>query len=143
MIWKLLFIGFVLSNNRTNKILLLNSMPRNELSKRQRSNSEDINTTNETIGEIYNKSHRPFFYERSGYDERYNSSKDNISDHDVILNITKFYQQMELLKTLENKNVPQQRKLEYIEEYNKHNRKHPYLPDIFSGGLKNDWEFNL
>jgi hypothetical protein len=56
MIWKLLFIGFVLSNNRTNKILLLNSMPRNELSKRQRSNSEDINTTNETIGEIYNKS---------------------------------------------------------------------------------------
>ena len=49
MIWKLLFIGFILRNNRTNKILLLNSMPRNEVSKRQRSNSEDINSINDVI----------------------------------------------------------------------------------------------
>jgi hypothetical protein len=48
---------------------------------------------------------------------------------------------MELLKTLENNRTSQYVKLDFIERYNKNENPSPLMPDIFSGGLYKDWDF--
>ena len=47
---------------------------------------------------------------------------------------------MLLLKTLENKNLSQHIKLELLENYNRHELPSPIKPNIFAGGLLNDWD---
>jgi hypothetical protein len=74
----------------------------------------------------------------SGHDMTYNGNETN--ENLVILNITRFYRQMDLLNKLENPNISQQYKLRAIEEYNNNNNPSKYLPNIKAGGLFNDWE---
>jgi hypothetical protein len=51
--------------------------------------------------------------------------------------------QMELLKTLENNRTSQYVKLDFIEQYNRNENPSPLIPDIFSGGLYKDWNFDI
>lgn len=140
MFWKLLFVSFVLKNNRINRMILMDSVSNTAIPKRQRSNSDEFDLLNQPINVIQNRSRQPFFYNRSGYDERYNSSK-YPSDQEDILNLTRFYHQMELLKKLESEKVSQPNKVKLVEEYNKNEQPSPMVPDILSGELYKDWEW--
>ena len=140
MLWKLLFVSFVLKNTRINRFILMDSPHNTAIPKRQRSDSDDFDILNQPINVIQNRSHYSFFYNRSGYDERYNSSK-YPSDQEVILNLTRFYHQMELLKKLESENVSQPNKVKIVEEYNKNENPSPLIPDIYAGELYKDWDW--
>jgi len=140
MFWKLLFVSFVLKNNRINRMILMDSVSNTAIPKRQRSNSDDFEVLNQPIHVIQNRSYQLFFYNRSGYDERYNSSK-YPSDQDIIFNITRFYHQMELLKKIESQKVSQQNKVKLVEEYNKNENPSPMVPNIHAGELYKDWDW--
>jgi hypothetical protein len=58
----------------------------------------------------------------------------------VILNITRFYRQMDLLNKLENPNISEHYKLRAIEDYNTDNNPSKYMSNIKAGGLFKDWE---
>jgi len=81
-----------------------------------------------------------FKRETSGRDERYdhyyNVTK---NDHEVVLNISKFMVQMELLRKLECTTLSQNDKLKHIEEYEKVHGHYKYANNITAGGLFNDF----
>ena len=122
MLWKIFFLSFVLKNNRRRKQILLDSFTSNLPIKRERRYSDEFN-----------------FNLNDGYDGRYNGT-DN--DHELLVNITHFNRKMNLLKTLENKNILQDIKVKLIEEYNINEIPSPILPNIHSGGLFKDWEWD-
>ena len=142
MIWKAILFGFILKNIKNKQLILNDSIPTSSIPKRQRSYSDEFDTMNTTEKEIIINCSRSFFNRHSGYDETYNSSK-HPSDEDIIFNITRFNRQMELLKTLENKNMSQSNKVKYIQQYNKDEYPNPIMPNIFSGGLYKDWDFDF
>ena len=109
------------------------------ISRRSRSYSDDLDNCTDSNNFSFIRNNNNFF-SKSGYDNRYNGT-DN--DNDIILNITKFNIQMELLKTLENKHVSQHVKLDFIKQYNRNEKPSPLMPDIFSGGLYKDWNFDI
>ena len=132
MIWKTFLISFILNSGKHKNLILKDSIYTSPT--RSRSYSEDLDDNNNSS---FIKNPNSFF-SKSGYDNRYNGTQGN----DVILNITRFNMQMELLKTLENKHVSQDVKLDFIEQYNKNKNASHMMPDIFSGGLYKDWEFD-
>jgi hypothetical protein len=121
-----------MNNKKYTRYILLDAKHNEFNSRRQRSNSDEFDNkdTNE------NKS--SFFFQKIGYDNRYNYSENN----DVVINITQFIQQMELLKKLENKNISEPVKMDLIDNYKK-----DYSPsigfNIYEGGLFKDWNFDL
>jgi hypothetical protein len=105
--------------------------------------SQDISTnqnhTNE-ITELLTKKQNTSFFHEPGSDHRYNKTD---SDSDIIFNITKFHKQMSILKTLENKNVSQKKKLDLIEYYEKEEEPSPMKLNILAGGLTKDWNYDI
>jgi hypothetical protein len=140
MIWKTFLISFILNSGKHKNLILMDSIhtSNGKISRRSRSYSEDLDNLTETTKFSFIKNDNTFF-SKSGYDNRYNGTDDN----DMILNITKFNRQMELLKTLENKHVSQHVKIDFIEQYNKNENPSPLIHDIFSGGLYKDWEYDI
>ena len=108
-----------------------------KIQRRSRSYSDDLDNCSDNCSSSFIKNDNSFL-SKPGYDNRYNGT-DN--DNDIVLNITRFNMQMELLKTLENKDVSQHVKIDFIERYNKNKNSSPLMPDIFSGGLYKDWDF--
>ena len=142
MIWKTFLISFVLNSVKRKKNLILRESIHTSTEKipiRSRSYSDDLDNNSDSNSSRFIKTTNIFF-SKAGYDNRYNGS-DN--DSNIILNITRFYRQMELLKTLENKNVSRHTKLKLVENYEKHENHTPLLPNIFSGGLYNDWNYDI
>ena len=123
MLWRIFFLSFVLKNNKARKDIIINSLTTNLPIKRQRSYSDDFN-----------------FNLNDGYDGRYNGTD---KDDELLLNITHFNRKMKLLKTLENKNISQDIKVNLIEEHNKYENPSPILPNIHSGGLFKDWDWDI
>lgn len=77
----------------------------------------------------------------SGHDMTYNGNETHDTNENmVILNITRFYQQMDLLNKLENPNISEHYKLRAIEDYNTDNNPSKYMSNIKAGGLFKDWE---
>ena len=132
MFWKTLFISFIMNNKKYTRYILLDAKHNEFNSRRQRSNSDEFDNKDTNV----NKS--SFFFQKIGYDNRYNYSENN----DVVINITQFIQQMELLKKLENKNISEPVKMDLIDNYKKY-----YSPsigfNIYEGGLFKDWNFDL
>jgi hypothetical protein len=143
MIWKTFLVSFILNSSRHKKLFLLDStftssIPE-KIQRRSRSYSDDLDSGSNGTNFTFTKTTNTFF-SKPGHDNTYNGS-DN--DTDIILNITRFYRQMELLKSLENKNVSRQTKLKLVENYEKQENQTPLLPNIFSGGLYNDWNYDI
>jgi len=141
MIWKTFLISFVLNSVKRKNLILRDSIHTSteKIPIRSRSYSDDLDNCTDNNSSSFIKKPTTFF-SKAGYDNRHNES-DN--DNDVILNITRFNMQMEILKTLENKHVSQHVKLDLIEQYNKNKNPSPVMPDIFSGGLYKDWEYDI
>jgi hypothetical protein len=89
---------------------------------------------------VFNKQPKPFFH---GQDMRYNTSRNETEYNQVVMNITKFMEKMELLKKLENKNIDDFSKQLYIEEYKKRNEPISYGLHVENGDLFTDWDFTL
>ena len=82
------------------------------------------------------------FFKRdtSGRDERYDHYYNQTNnDNEMVLNISKFMIQMELLQKLESKTLSQFDKIIHIEEYEKVHGKYKQVNDITAGGLFNDF----
>ena len=139
MIWKTFLISFILNSSKYKNLMLRYSIHTSteKIPIRSRSYSDDLDNCTDSNSSSFIKNNNSFF-SKPGYDNRYNGT-DN--DNDVILNITQFNIQMELLKTLENNKTSQHVKLELIEQYNKNKNPSPLMPNIFSGGLCKDWDF--
>jgi hypothetical protein len=143
MIWKTFLISFILNSGKHKNLILWDStftasIPE-KIPRRSRSYSDDLENCTDTIKSTINNNNNNFF-SKPGYDNRYNGTE---NDNDIILNITKFNMQMELLKTLENKHVSQHVKIDFIDQYNKNENPSQFMPDIFSGGLYKDWNFDI
>jgi hypothetical protein len=85
------------------------------------------------------KSYNASFSKKAGYDERYDRIPDKASDNDIIMNLTKFYNDMKLLRELES-NISYFTKINLINENEKSKNKNSiYSHDLFAGGLLRDW----
>jgi len=84
----------------------------------------------------------PFFRRtaKEGRDERYDILYNETNDNEVLVNISRFIRQMDLLRKLESVKIPQQQKLDEIERYNHDNSPSKYAPNIKGGGLFRDWD---
>jgi hypothetical protein len=143
MIWKTFLISFILNSGKYKNLMLMDlsytaSLPE-KIPRRSRSYSDDLDNFMVSNSSSFIKSSNTLF-SKPGYDNRYNGT-DN--DSDIILNITRFNMQMEILKTLDNNHVSQHVKLDLIEQYNKNKNPSPLIPNIFSGGLYKDWEYDI
>jgi hypothetical protein len=136
MIWKTFLISFMMNSSKYKHLMLLDSVQHiSSGTKRLRSYSDDLdNSINNTSSVSFNKDNT--FFSKPGYDNRHNDSD---RDDEFILNITRFNEKMQLLKTLENKNLSQHVKLKLLENYNRDEIPSPIKPNIFAGGLLNDW----
>jgi hypothetical protein len=76
-----------------------------------------------------------------GYDGRHNSSSDY--DHEVIQRIKKHNYRMSLLKYLENPQNSISDKMKVLETGDIEEFQDKIAPDIKSGGLLNDWDFEF
>jgi hypothetical protein len=83
--------------------------------------------------------HKFFKRTTSGRDERYDYYYNESKNQDVLLNISKFMVQMELLRKLESDNISQTSKIKFIEEYEKIHGECKYRHNITAGGLLNDF----
>jgi hypothetical protein len=138
MLFKVFLIGFILKNINNRNVILNGAVSTNAVHQRQRSYSEDFENLNSTTNIDLNITHS-FFNRKHGYDERYNASKFK-PDDEILLNITKFNRQMDLLNKLESKRVSINDKVKLIDDYNRNENENPILPNIKQGGLYKDWE---
>jgi len=82
---------------------------------------------------------------RTGQDERYDTNNNNshFDQDSVLLNITHFIFQMELLTKLESQHLSQIDKMLVIEEYKKNTNDNEYIIRLKSGSLFKDWDFEM
>lgn len=127
MIWKTFFVSFMLNSSKYRNLVLIDS---EKTHRRQRTYSDDLENTTyyRQLGGLSSI---------NGFDNRYNGSE-NVDD--IVLNITRFNRQMELLKTLENNNISNHVKLELLKKYNNYETDYSIKPNIFAGGLCKDWD---
>jgi hypothetical protein len=105
--------------------------------------SKDYTTTKETPPDdnrVFDKKPKPFF---QGQDMRHSTTRNETEYNQVVMNITKFMEKMELLKKLENKNLDDFSKQLYIEDYKKRNEPVSYGLHVENAGLFTDWYFTL
>lgn len=85
-----------------------------------------------------------FFQPRhSGYDDRYPRAKNSTEDQDVIMNITRFMKQMELLNLLQSPHISVQTKIQYIALHDIHDWPLVARPNVLAGGLFKDWDADI
>ena len=128
MFWKTFFITFIFQNKKYIKFTKLDATHNFLNSDKipiKRKNFEKTNSSNDN---------------RSGYDNRFNESESNTH---TILNIVKIHKQMQLIKILENKNISENLKIDSISNYTKVFMPLPIVPNIFGGGLLNDWNSEI
>jgi hypothetical protein len=89
---------------------------------------------------IDKKSFNSSFSKKAGFDERYDRIPNKANHNDVIMNLTKFYNDMELLRQLES-NISHFIKIDLINENEKMRdyNNSLYFHDILAGGLLRDW----
>ena len=84
-----------------------------------------------------NKINRKYSY-GNGDDERFPTNHTDVDDF-MILNITKFINQMNLLTLLESKTVGVNQKMDAIKQYERDNNDSGYVTNLKAGGLLKDW----
>lgn len=81
---------------------------------------------------------KPYYFNMSGYDNRFDEKIDN---REEISNIRRIFYIHNLLKHLQT-NIHQHNKLEFVEEYNRYSNATLFAPDITAAGLFDDWNNN-
>ena len=76
----------------------------------------------------------------SGMDEHYTNDTLNGKK---LYNITKSFILMDILRNLENTDISESKKLEYLEQYDDLKDYSKYTPDLSKGGLFDDWNFTI
>jgi hypothetical protein len=80
------------------------------------------------------------FKKNTGCDERFNITDETIRrDNDILLNITHFNTQMDILRKLENENISNIKKMQILEQYEYFKESSKYIYDITKGGLFDDF----
>jgi hypothetical protein len=127
-----LFTLFVLNNKKTSKPLCSTSFSKSYDMHITKNNYTD--TTSELEDLLTNK----YSYRRKsleGTDEHIIDDRNTTSHREVIMNLYKYG----LLQLLQNKDIPESNKLEYIQEWEKMDSTNKYIPDISKGILFSDW----
>jgi len=78
----------------------------------------------------------------SGHDQRHSPFSNKTHEAQVIMNITHFRLQMDLLRHLENNGTSKPDKIRAIHDFNKANGLSPMKMEVLGGGLFHDW-FNI
>jgi hypothetical protein len=85
-----------------------------------------------------------FFRPRhSGYDDRYPRAPNSTEEQNIIMNITRFMKQMELLNLLQSPHVPVRTKIQYISLHDIYDWPLVSRPNILAGGLFKDWDADI
>ena len=128
MFWKSLLINFIINNNKYKYHTILDAKKNNFVveHKRIRSNSDEFEL-------------KPYDYQKPGYDNR-NSSTDDL---EILYNVHNHYQKYELLKQLQNRNLTNQMKLDFVEKNNIFSKTYTYKFNPLKGGLFDDWNNNF
>jgi len=128
--WKSIFVSLFLQTKRYTYILnnQCTSYDYGEfLNINKKLISKNINTSNFSI---------------PGNDDRYNFTDNKKKlDQEVLLNITKFIIQSDLLKKINNNKTSLNDKIKLIDQYNQDYGDTSISDNIESGGLYNDWNF--
>ena len=138
MFWRTFFMSFVLNHRAYFKCLpLYNSNIIEEYLPKPpvKITPPDSNANIKRI-QIEPKVNETFF---AGYDMRRGPLRNETDDNMVIMNITRFRKQMDLLCYLENNYTSEIDKLNAIEEYNRMNYPSEFKPNLKSGGLLGEW----
>jgi hypothetical protein len=123
MIWKSLFLSFLLNKKDTKK---------KRTCRIKCILSENINTFNLDKRNLYSG---------GGFDYRHNITE-NVDD-ELIYNISRFFYKQKILKTLQDDTVSINTKLEHIYKYNSENNPSICGPNINAGGLWDDWKNDI
>ena len=139
MFWRTLFISFVLNQQKNTETMIRSSnriedyLPKHpvvvtDISKaffiRPPLNHSIINNT------------------LAGHDQRYSPFSNKTHDALVVMNITHFHLQMNLLRHLENNGTSQVDKMRAIQDFNRIYEPSPMKTNVLGGGLFHDW-FNI
>lgn len=132
-----------------NFIILLSGMifhfsntPKHFIFPISHSKSSSLNIPNSNKFTDYKNYGKNYF--NNGYDERYHYQIYNEPDVNTeLMNIHETYTKLKLLKLLENNDIAEPIKIQAINEYNIVYKKSPFSTDISSGGLMDDWNFEL
>ena len=76
----------------------------------------------------------------SGMDEHYIN---DTLDGKKLYNITKTFILADILRNLENTEIPEFKKIEYLQQYDDWKDSSKYTPDFTKGGLFDDWNFTI
>jgi hypothetical protein len=96
------------------------------------------NNYTDTTAELEDLLTNKYSYRRKsleGTDERIPDDRNTTLRGQVIVNLYKYA----LLQLLENKDISETKKLEYIDEWEKMDTNSKYIPDISKGILFSDW----
>uniref|UniRef100_A0A6C0D3I5 Uncharacterized protein n=1 Tax=viral metagenome TaxID=1070528 RepID=A0A6C0D3I5_9ZZZZ len=137
MFWRTFLISFVLNHREYFQTSLHNSNIIEEYLPKQpikiASPDSSANIKRLQMNPHVNES---FF---AGYDMRRGPFRNETLDNMVIMNITRFRKQMDLLCYLENNGTSEIDKLTAIEDYNRMNYPNQFKPNLKSGGLLGEW----
>ena len=142
MFWRLFVAGFVLNKRNiryfqqtkmTEIIIDESTDDGNDFLKNIIENNQ-LYSFEEILEKKTTKKKQSFF--NSGRDERYGILRD-----DLILNITLFNYQMNLLTKLESNQISNVDKIEAINQYRNEVKSGEYLLQLKKSGLMKDWDF--
>ena len=142
MFWRLFVAGFVLNKRNiryfqptkmTEIIIDESTDDGNDFLKNIIENNQ-LYSFEEILEKKTTKKKQTFF--NSGRDERYGILRD-----DMILNITLFNYQMNLLTKLESNQISNVDKIEAINQYRNEVKSGEYLLQLKKSGLMKDWDF--
>lgn len=119
MIWKSLFLSFLLKKKETKKTRTY---------RIKCVLSENINIINLD---------KPNLYSEGGFDHRHNITE-NVDD-ELVYNISRFFYKQKILKTLQDNTVSINTKLEHIYKYDSDNNPPICALNLEAGGLWDDW----
>jgi hypothetical protein len=83
---------------------------------------------------------RTIYIHNSGMDEH---CINDTLDGKKLYNITKTFILSDILRNLENTDISESKKLEYLEQYDDWNDSSKYTTDLTNGGLFDDWNFTI
>jgi len=157
MFWKILLLNIVCYSNFYITTPYQIGYSKNSYMKKTYIRSVAYDDNNERTGNLFEpknsmsnstektpvlkyKTKSPFFSKKEGRDERYDTIDENPNNLDVIMNLTKFYDDMALLRQLES-NISHFAKINLINENDilKDKNNSIYAHNILAGGLLRDW----
>jgi hypothetical protein len=131
MFIKSIIIGLIIDADFLINSYRLYKASTSKVSMKQSSISNDNISLNKYFNKNYNSNNL-------GQDDRF--PENETKNQEILLNLTRFYSQMNLLTFLENKNNSQNQKIIKINEYAEFNKPSVYVGNIKAGNLFKDWD---